>query len=177
MAGLNGLVKSFKSDANIRAFKYTVFVKSGALTSTQRDYFASLPAGVNAAGILGVLVEHFHEDNYFIRQPVGTAGAGTYYPENITGTTPGSGWDLTYKPLSLLIDGEGYAIAGVAAVPQGDPLIIADAYGRVYGLSNWIAATSPKPGDTYYALGYAQHGTSNLDDYILCTVRPFTGKV
>ena len=176
MAGLNGLVKAFKSDANVRAYKYTAYVKSLTNPSTQSDYYAALPTAANAAGPIGLLVDHFHEDNYFIPQPVGTPGSGTNYPENVTGSTPVSPWNLAGYPLNLLVSGEGYGIAGVAGINQGDPLIIADAYGRLIGLSAWITANGIAAGTTYNAIGYAEHGTSNLDDLILVRIDFFTGK-
>jgi len=69
MAGLNGLVKAFKSDANVRAYKYTAYVKS--LTNPRLSVIITLRCR-QLRMRLGdcLLVDHFHEDNYFIPQPL-----------------------------------------------------------------------------------------------------------
>jgi hypothetical protein len=44
-------------------------------------------------------------------------------------------------------------------------------------LAAWIAANLIASGTTYNAIGYAEHGTSNLDDLVLVRLNFFTGKV
>jgi hypothetical protein len=170
MAGLNGLVLGFKTDANVRVHKFTAMVKSTVNASVQTDHFAKVPTGANAAGILGVSVDHFVEPNYFVGQPVGSPGAGTNYPENVTGSTPAT-YSLLGKPIALQVNGVARCISGVSSISQGDILIIADAYGRVKPfLSSDFGSGQP-----YHAIGYAQHGVSSLDAIVLVLLDFFTG--
>jgi hypothetical protein len=168
MAGINGLVLAFRSDANKRVYKYSVMTK--ATDTTQTEQFAALPGGANAVP-LGVTVEHFTEPPpiYSIGQPVGTAGSGTNYPENVTGTTP-TGYDLTNKGIDLQVNGVARCLNGTSGtIHQGDILIVADAYGRVKPLAGLASGTY------YYAVGYAQNTVTHLDDVVQVLLAFFTG--
>jgi hypothetical protein len=170
MAGLNGLVLGFKADANVRVHKFTVMVKSTANASPQTDWYAKVPAGANAAGILGVSVDHFVEPNYFVGQPVGTPGSGSNYPENVTGSTPAT-YNLAGKPIALQVNGVARCISGVASIAQGDIIVIADAYGRVKPFTSSDFASGQK----YSAVGYAQHAVSSVDAIVQVLLDFFTG--
>ena len=167
MAGLNGLTLGFRADANVRIYKYTVMTKSVAQATTQNAIYAAVPTGANAVP-LGVLVDHFHEPNYFIPQPSGTAGSGTNYPENITGTTPASPYNLAGRELTLQLNGVARCIAA-SAIAQGDVVIVADAFGRVKKLGGLASGTY------YNAVGYAQNAVSGLDQILLVALDFFTG--
>jgi hypothetical protein len=167
MAGLNGLTLGFRSDANVRVYKGTVMTKSVANVSSQTAIYASVPTAANQVP-LGVSIDHFKEPNFFIPQPTGTAGSGTNFPENITGTTPQT-YNLMGREIPLQVNGLARCIAGVTNIPQGAILIIADVYGRVKPLAGLASGTY------FYAIGYAQFGTQNLDDIIQVTLDFFTG--
>lgn len=169
MAGLNGLTMGFRSDANVRIYKGTVLVKSTANASNQYGIYAKVPTGANAAGVLGVTIDHFHEPNFFIRQPVGTAGSGTFFPENITGTLPGSTYNLLGREIPMQLNGVARCISGTTTINQGDILIIADAFGRVKPLAGLASGTY------FNAVGYAQYGTTTLDDVVQVLLDFFTG--
>jgi len=152
MAGINGLALGFRSDANVRVHKFTVMVKSTANTSTQKAQYAAVPAAQNAAGILGVLTEHFVEPNYFV--PQGTN------PTTVTGTGP-TLYNLQNRGMTLQLNGAARCLAA-GAINQGDTLIVADSYGRVQSLAtSGIAA-----GTTVYPVGIAEHGVSNANDIV-----------
>jgi hypothetical protein len=167
MAGVNGLVLGFRADANVRIYKHTVLVKSTVKSSVQSEIYAKVPTGANASGILGVTVDHFVEPNYFVGQPVGSAGAGTFFPENVTGQTP-STYSLAGKGIALQVNGVARCIAA-GAIAQGDPVIVADAYGRVKTLGGVSS------GINFYAVGYAQHGVSGTDEIVQVLLDFFTG--
>ncbi len=152
MAGINGLTLGFRSDANVRVHKYTVMVKSSANTSTQRMQYAAVPAAQNAAGILGVVTEHFVEPNYFV--PQGTN------PVTVTGTVP-TLYNLSNRGVTLQVNGVARCIAA-GAINQGDMLIVADSSGRVQSL----ASSGLAIGTTTYQVGLAQHNVSGPNDII-----------
>ena len=168
MAGLNGLTLGFRADANVRIYSGTVMVKSTVNASTQTGIYAKVPTGANAAGILGVLDGHFIEPNFRIPQPSGTAGSGTNFPENITGTTPAT-YNLQGKEMTLQLNGMARCISGTTTINQGDILIVADAYGRVKPLAGLASGTY------FYAVGYAEFGTTTLDDIVQVALDFFTG--
>src|SRR5436309_1603083 len=105
MAAINGLALGFRSDANVRAHKFTVMVKSTANSSTQKAQYAAVPAAQNAAGVLGVLTEHFVEPNYFV--PQGTN------PTSVTGSAP-TLYSLTNRGMTLQVNGVARCIAAGA---------------------------------------------------------------
>lgn len=160
MAGINGLVEGFRSDANVRINKFAALVKSTANTSTSKARYAAVPAAANAAGFLGVLVHHFVEPNYFV--PQGTVST------TVTGTTP-TLYNLQGKALSLQVDGKARFICA-SAVNQGDELIIADAYGRVQ--TNNVAA-----GTVANVVAIAEHSTSAAEDIVEALVEPYAKKM
>src|SRR5579872_6448606 len=122
MAGaMNGLSLGFRADTNVRVNKFTVMVQSAANTSTQSQQFAGVPAAANAAGVLGVTVEHFVEPNYFV--PQGTN------PTTVTGTTP-TLYSLQNRGLTLQVNGIARCLAA-GPINQGQLVNIADSYGRV----------------------------------------------
>lgn len=152
MAGINGLTLGFRSDANVRIYKFSVLVKSSANLSTQKTQYAAVPAAENASGVLGVLTEHFVEPNFFVAQ--GTS------PTAVTGTTP-TLYNLTNRGMTLQVNGIARCIAA-GSIAQGDLLIVADSYGRVASLgTSGIAA-----GTTVYPVGIAQHNVSNPNDVV-----------
>jgi hypothetical protein len=152
MAGINGLALGFRSDANVRIYKFTALVKSTANTSNQQHRYAALPGASNAAGVLGVSVEHFVEPNYFV--PEGTN------PTTVTGTTPVL-YDMEGRALTLQVNGVARCLAA-GAVNQGDLLVIADAYGRVNNTAN----LSISAGTKVYPVGIAQNQTSDANDVV-----------
>jgi hypothetical protein len=152
MAGLGGLVLAFKADANVRIAKFTVLVKSVTNTSTQTARFAAVPSGANAAGIVGVTIEHFVEPNYFVKE-------GTD-PSTVTGTTP-TLYNLQGRPVQLQMNGYAKCYAA-GAVNQGDELLVADAYGRVNNIANLGIASGTK----VYVVGIAQNSTVNVNDVV-----------
>jgi hypothetical protein len=152
MAGINGLTLGFRSDASVRVHKFTVLVKSSANTSTQKAQYAAIPAGQNAPGVLGVLIEHFVEPNYFVAQ-----GAN---PATITGTAP-TLYNLANRGMTLQVNGVARCIAA-GAINQGDTLIVADNYGRVQSLANAGLAA----GTAAYTVGIAQHNVTNPNDIV-----------
>jgi argininosuccinate lyase len=105
MAAINGLALGFRSDANVRVHKFTVMVKSTANTSNQKTQYAAVPAAQNAAGILGVLAEHFVEPNFFVSQ-------GTD-PTTVTGTTP-TLYNMQNRGMSVQVNGVARGIAAAA---------------------------------------------------------------
>src|SRR2546422_11356145 len=121
MAAINGLGLGFRSDANVRAHKFTVMVKSTANSSTQKAQYAAVPAAQNAAGVLGVLTEHFVEPNYFV--PQGTN------PTSVTGSAPPL-YSLTQPGTTLQGNGVARCIAA-GAINHGDTPLLADAHRRV----------------------------------------------
>jgi hypothetical protein len=152
MAGLLGLVLAFKADANKRIAKFTVLVKSSANTSGQTARFAAIPGGSNAAGIVGVTIEHFLEPNYFVKE-------GTD-PTTVTGTTPVL-YNLQGRPVQVQMNGYAKCIAA-GAVNQGDELLVADAYGRVNNITNLGISA----GTLVYVVGIAQNATANANDIV-----------
>ncbi len=160
MAGINGLAVGFRADANKRINKFAALVKSSSNTSTQQAKYAALPSGSNAAGFLGVLVDHFVEPNYFVAQ--GTVST------TVTGTAP-TLYSLTGKGMTLQVNG---VARGICATPvnQGDELIIADAYGRLQ--TNDVSA-----GTVANVVGIAQHGTGAAEDVVEFLVQPYAKKM
>jgi len=152
MAAINGLALGFRSDANVRVYKFSVLVKSSANTSTQKSQYAAVPTGQNASGILGVLTEHFVEPNYFVVQ-----GAS---PMAVTGTAP-TLYNMANRSMTLQVNGVARCLAA-GAINQGDMLIVADSYGRVQSL----AGAGLTAGTTVYTVGVAQHGVSNANDVV-----------
>ncbi len=151
MAGINGLTVAFRAQQNQRIYKFTALVKD-ATDTTQNQQYAGLPAGANAAGVLGVLVEHFVEPNYFVPQATD--------PTTVTGTTPVL-YNLKGRGITLQVNGIARCIAA-GAVNQGDQLVIADAYGRVNNLANLSIAAGTK----VYPVGIAQNTTQNVNDIV-----------
>jgi hypothetical protein len=160
MAGINGLCVGFRADANVRINKFAALVKSTVNTSTQQAKYAALPAGSNAPGFMGVLVDHFVEPNYFV--PEGTVST------TVTGTTP-TLYNMQGKGMSLQVNGKARFICA-SAVNQGDELIIADAYGRVQ--TNNVAT-----GSVAYVVGIAEHSTSAAEDIVQALVQPYAKKM
>jgi hypothetical protein len=160
MAGINGLAVGFRSDANVRINKFVAMVKSTANTSTRTAKYAAVPAASNAAGFLGVLVEHFVEPNYFV--PEGTVST------TVTGTTP-TLYNMQGKGMTLQVNGKARFICA-SAVNQGDELIIADSYGRV--MTNNITA-----GNVAYVVAIAEHSTVNTEDIVEALVQPYAKKM
>ncbi len=160
MAGIQGLVEGFRSDANVRINKFAALVKSTANTSTRTAKYAAVPTAANAAGFLGVLVDHFVEPNYFV--PQGTVST------TVTGTTP-TLYNLQGKAMSLQVNGKARFICA-SAVNQGDELIIADAFGRVQ--TNNIAV-----GTVANVVAIAEHSTSAAEDIVEALVQPYAKKM
>jgi hypothetical protein len=148
MAGINGLTVSFRSQSNVRIYKFTALVKDTTDT-TQNQQFAGLPAAANAPGILGVLTDHFVEPNYFV--PQGTN------PTTVTGTTPVL-YNLTGRSMTLQVNGVARCIAA-GAINQGDLVNVADNYGRVKTVNE---ATGTK----VFPIGIAQNSTQNANDIV-----------
>ncbi len=168
MAGINGLTVAFRSGQNMRISKFLVLVKDVADT-TQNQQYAKLPGVVaassfaspdntepgttpNAAGVLGVTIEHFVEPNYFVPQSTP--------PESFTGTTP-TLYNVLGRGLTLQVNGIARVYAA-GAVNQGDLLVIADQYGRVSNTTN----LSISAGTKIYPVGIAQNATAALDDVV-----------
>ena len=151
MAGINGLTIAFRAQQNQRINKFTALVKDTADT-TQNQQYAGLPAAANAAGVLGVSVEHFAEPNYFVPQATD--------PTTVTGTTPVL-YNLKGRGITLQVNGIARCIAA-GAVNQGDPLVIADVYGRVNSTANLSIAAGAK----IYPVGIAQNTTQNTNDIV-----------
>ncbi|HEV2425878.1 MAG TPA: hypothetical protein VGZ29_13700 [Terriglobia bacterium] len=150
MAGAtNGLALGFRADANVRVFKFTAMVQSTANPSTQGQQFAALPAAANAAGVLGVTVEHFVEPNYFV--PQGTN------PTTVTGAPP-TLYNLQNRGLTLQVNGVARCIAA-SPINQGQLVNIADNYGRV-------KAVSEAAGTTVYPVGMALHNVTAANDVV-----------
>jgi hypothetical protein len=160
MAGINGLTEGFRSDANVRINKFAALVKSTVNSSTRTAKYAAVPAETNAAGFLGVLVDHFVEPNYFV--PQGTVST------TVTGTTP-TLYSLQGKGMTLQVNGKARFICA-SAVNQGDELIIADAYGRVQ--TNNVAT-----GGVAYVVGIAEHSTAAAEDIVEALVQPYAKKM
>ncbi len=160
MAGIQGLVEGFRSDANVRINKFAALVKSTANTSTRTAKYAAVPTAANVAGFLGVLVDHFVEPNYFV--PQGTVST------TVTGTTP-TLYNLQGKAMSLQLNGKARFICA-SAVNQGDELIIADAFGRVQ--TNNIAV-----GTVANVVAIAEHSTSAAEDIVEALVQPYAKKM
>lgn len=153
MAGVgpqNGLVIGFRADANVRIYKETVMVKSSANASTQQQQFAAVPTGANAAGVMGVLTDHFVEPNYFV--PQGEV------PTVVTGSTP-TLYNMQNRALGLQVNGVARCIDATGTIRQGDLVNIADLFGRV-------KTVNEAPGTTVYPVGVALHGTSNVNDKV-----------
>ncbi len=159
MAGLNGLVLAFKADANKRIAKFTVLVKSVTNTSDQRNRYAAVPAGTNAAGILGVTIEHFLEPNFFVKE-------GTD-PSTVTGTTPVT-YTLTGRPVALQVN--GYARCTAAGViNEGDEVNVADAFGRLKTVNEAV-------GTQVFVVGIAQNNTLAANDIVEVLLSFYTKK-
>ena len=150
MAGeTNGLALGFRADANVRIYKFTALVQSVANPSTQSQHFAAVPTTSNAPGVLGVIVEHFVEPNYFV--PQGTN------PPTITGTPP-TLYNLQNRSLTLQVNGVARCLAA-GAINQGQLVNIADQYGRV-------KAANEAAGTTVYPVGMALHNVTNVNDVL-----------
>jgi hypothetical protein len=160
MAGINGLAVGFRADANLRINKFVAMVKSTVNTSTRSAKYAAVPAGSNAAGFMGVLVDHFVEPNYFV--PEGTVST------TVTGTTP-TLYSMQGKALTLQVNGKARFICA-SAVNQGDELIIADQYGRVQ--TNNIAV-----GSVANVVAIAEHSTSTAEDIVEALVQVYSKKM
>ena len=160
MAGINGLAVGFRADANVRINKFAALVKSTANTSTRTAKYAAVPAGSNAAGFLGVLLDHFVEPNYFV--PEGTVST------TVTGTTP-TLYNMMGKGMTLQVNGKARFICA-SAVNQGDELIIADVYGRVQ--TNNIAV-----GTVANVVGIAEHSTVAAEDIVEALVQVYSKKM
>ena len=156
MAGINGLALGFRADANVRINKFVAMVKSTVNPSTQNQIYAKVPTGSNAAGFLGVLVDHFVEPNYFV--PEGTVST------NVTGTTP-TLYNLQGKGMTLQVNGVARGICA-SAVNQGDLLIIADSSGRL--MTNNVAV-----GTQANIVGIAQNTTGAAEDIVQFLIQPF----
>lgn len=148
MAGINGLTVSFRSQSNVRIYKFTALVKDTADT-TQNQQFAGLPAAANAPGILGVLTDHFVEPNYFVPQSTN--------PTTVTGTTPVL-YNLTGRSMTLQVNGVARCIAA-SAINQGDLVNLADNYGRV-------KTVNEAAGTKVFPIGIAQNSTQNANDIV-----------
>lgn len=151
MAGINGLTVAFRAQQNQRIYKFSTLVKDPTDT-TQSQQYAGLPGGPNAPGVLGVLIEHFVEPNYFVPQSTN--------PTTVTGTTPVL-YSLAGRGLTLQVNGIARCIAS-GAVEQGDVLVIADNYGRVNNLANLSIAAGTK----INPVGVAQNSTQNPNDIV-----------
>ena len=150
MAGVsNGLTLGFRSDANIRIYKFTALVQSMVNPSTQSQQFAAVPAGPNAPGVLGVTIEHFVEPNYFVPQATN--------PAAVTGSTP-TLYNMQGRGLTLQLNGVARCIAA-SPINQGQLVNIADNYGRV-------KAVNESTGTTVYPVGMALHNVSNVNDVV-----------
>ncbi|HEV2380329.1 MAG TPA: hypothetical protein VG206_11105 [Terriglobia bacterium] len=150
MAGVsNGLTLGFRSDANIRIYKFTALVQSTANPSTQSQQFAAVPAGPNAPGVLGVTIEHFVEPNYFVPQATN--------PATVTGSTP-TLYNMQGRGLTLQLNGVARCIAA-GPINQGQLVNIADNYGRV-------KVVNESTGTTVYPVGMALHNVSNVNDVV-----------
>lgn len=150
MAGaMNGLTLGFRADTNVRISKFTALVQSTANPSTQSQQFAAVPGAANAAGVLGVTVDHFVEPNYFV--PQGTD------PTTVTGTTPAL-YNLANRGLTLQVNGVARCVAA-GAINQGQLVNIADRYGRV-------KAVNESAGTTVYPVGMALHNVTNANDVV-----------
>ena len=156
MAGINGLALGFRADANVRINKFVAMVKSTVNPSTQNQIYAKVPTGSNAAGFLGVMVDHFVEPNYFV--PEGTVST------TVTGTTP-TLYNLAGKGMTLQVNGHGRFICA-SAVAQGDELIIADSSGRL--MTNNVAV-----GTQANIVGIAQNTTGAAEDIVQFLIQPF----
>ena len=156
MAGINGLALGFRVDANVRINKFVAMVKSTVNPSTQNQIYAKVPTGSNAAGFLGVMVDHFVEPNYFV--PEGTVST------TVTGTTP-TLYNLQGKGMTLQVNGVARGICA-SAVNQGDLLIIADSSGRL--MTNNVAV-----GTQANIVGIAQNTTGAAEDIVQFLIQPF----
>jgi hypothetical protein len=156
MAGINGLALGFRADANVRINKFVAMVKSTVNPSTQNQIYAKVPTGSNAAGFLGVMVDHFVEPNYFV--PEGTVST------TVTGTTP-TLYNLQGKGMTLQVNGVARGICA-SAVNQGDLLIIADSSGRL--MTNNVAV-----GTQANIVGIAQNTTGAAEDIVQFLIQPF----
>ncbi len=150
MPVLSDQVISIRADANKRIAKYTVLVKSTVNTSDQKNRYAAIPAGANAAGIMGVTVEHFVEPNFFVKE-------GTD-PTTVTGTAP-TLYNLMGRPVPLWIEGAVARCYASGAINQGDEVNIADANGRV-------KTVSEAAGTQVFVVGIAQNNTAAANDIV-----------
>ena len=151
MAGINGLTVAFRASQNVRIYKFTALVKDDTDT-TQNQQYAALPAAANAPGVLGVLIEHFVEPNYFVPQSTN--------PATVTGTIPVL-YNLVGRGITLQVNGIGRCLAA-GAVNQGDVLVVADNYGRVTN----TAGAGIAAGGKVNAVGVAQNSTQNANDVV-----------
>ncbi|HUI42085.1 MAG TPA: hypothetical protein VL523_08960 [Terriglobia bacterium] len=149
MAGINGLALGFRADGNVRISKFTALVQSSANPSTQSQQFAAVPAAANAAGVLGVTVEHFVEPNYFVPQSTD--------PTTVTGTAPLL-YNLSNRGLTLQVNGVARCLAA-GPINQGQVVNIADHYGRV-------KAVNESAGTVVYPVGTALHNVTNANDVL-----------
>lgn len=149
MAGINGLTLGFRIGANVRIPKFLALVKDTTDT-TQNQIYAQLPAAANAAGILGVTVDHVFEPNYFF--PLGTD------PSTVASTTP-TLYNLKGHGMTLQVNGVARLYAGVVPINQGDEVNIADAFGRVKTVNEAV-------GTQVYVVGIAQSNAANVNDII-----------
>ena len=149
MAGINGLTLGFRLGANVRLTKFSVLVKDVADTA-QNQIYAGVPAAANAAGILGVTIDHVLEPNFFV-------APGTD-PSTVTGTTP-TLYNLKGRGLTLQVNGVARLYAGVVPIAQGDELNVADAFGRVKTVNEAV-------GTAVFVVGIAQAPAANVNDII-----------
>lgn len=153
MAGINGLTTTFRAAANKRIAKFSVLVKDTTDT-TQNQQYAGLPGAANAAGFMGVTIEHFVEPNYFV--PQGTD------PTTVTGTTP-TLYTLTGRGVTA--QNQGVArFYSASAINQGDAVNVADVYGRV--------KTATETAGTKQIIGYAQNTTAAANDVVEVLIAP-----
>ena len=149
MAGINGLTLGFRLGANVRVAKFSVLVKDTTDT-TQNQIYAGVPAAANAAGILGVTIDHVLEPNFFV--PPGTD------PSTVTGTTP-TLYNLKGRGLTLQVNGVARLYAGVVPIAQGDEINVADAFGRIKTVNEAV-------GTPVFVVGIAQAPAANVNDII-----------
>ncbi len=153
MAGINGLTLGFRATANKRIAKFTALIKA---TGTQSTEYVDIPGAGNAAGFIGVTVEHFVEPNYFVAQSTAA--------NLVTGTTPAT-YDLTGKAVTLQVDGVARFIATAAVINAGDWVNIGDAYGRV--------KTATESAGSKECIGQALNTTGGtVDEIVRVAIRP-----
>jgi hypothetical protein len=153
MSAINGLCRTVRAAANVRINKFTPLVKDTTDT-TQNQEYAGVPAAANAAGFIGITVDHFVEPSFFV--PEGTD------PTTITGTTPVL-YTLTGKGVTVQVDAvaRGYAASAIA---QGDWLNIADSSGRL--------KKATETAGTQECIGMALNKANNANDIVTFRINP-----